>query len=153
MKQALGTLALMSLFAFVGLTGPSGVQEASAATDIAVTYFSSSTSRVVVSSGLASGLGATRIDHWAYGSTGTAGLIAPGRISLQWQNLDDADEIYCSPDPKVSTNTASNLIGFKYAAGVFASEGLTPKGAYYCKAADAAGAAGVIIVQKQVGRN
>lgn len=143
MKQALGTLALMSLFAFIGLTGP--VVEVQAATDVNVVYGSSWTSRVLVSTTTAS-----RIDNWIDGKSSSITVIS-NRIGIQFQNLDSADNIWCSNSPSVSADVSNVNVGFRYASYVFGSEGLTSKLQYWCVCDDAAGAAGCVMSVRQIG--
>lgn len=151
MKSASFAVLLNLLFAAVGLLGNSA-QPAEASTDVMLVYGSTLTSRVVVTTGAV----ATRIDNW---SNGVSGKVLANRAYLQWQNLDAAAEIYCiNNNSSVSTITANANIGFKYTAGTFASEGLaagtTPAGqqTMWCRAADAGGASGVVIVTRQVSR-
>ena len=142
MKELIDTLALMSLFAFVGLT--SAVPEVRASTDVNAVFYSTMTSRVIVTTGTA-----IRVDNW---HRGVQGSIVSGRINLFFQNLDSADDIFCDTNILVSTFPTSVNQGFKYGTGVFGSEGLTTQGSLYCQCADAGGAAACVMATRQSGR-
>ena len=150
MKELILTVGFYAVLAVFGLFGPK-MPMAEASTDVNLTYIATMTSRVVIASGLASGAAsATRIDNWNATSSPT---ILTDRAGINFQNLDADDEIYCLNSSLVSTDTANANIGFKYTAGAFGSEGIFPTVQYWCKASDAAGAAGVVIVVRQYKRS
>lgn len=147
MKSASFAVCLNLLFAAVGLLGNS-VQDAAASADVNLVYLSTITSRVVVTTGTS-----IRIDNWM---NGTQGTVLRNRSTVQWQNLDSSDDIFClNNNSSVSTDTANANVGFKYTPGTFATEGIAagvPQQTIWCRAVDSAGAAGVVIVVRQVSR-
>ena len=112
MRSLVATFVGMVLFAAVGLLGPR-VEPAVASTDVNLTYISTLTARVVVSSG-----SAVRIDAWNGASSPTVLL---DRAGINFQNQDATNAIYCLHSSAVSTDTANANIGFKYTAGTFGS--------------------------------
>jgi len=151
MKKLLLTLALMVL-------GSS----AFAATDVNVVISSAIPSRVVVTSGTATGAGATRVDNWNRGNqcTTTHCLMA-SRVSVCLQNMDTADDIFCGWTSSVSSDTATSPQGSPGTQETGTKVG--PTELYctdanrdlqvHCKAEDDAGAAGVLIKVDQLGKS
>lgn len=143
MRDILATFGLMALLALVGLSGR-GVPQAQASTDVNVVYLSTYTSRVVVTTGTA-----IRIDNW---DAGSQGFVKSDRIAVQYQNLDKNWDIWCSGDSSVSTDTTKAAVGFRWSYRDFISDGASALSQTWCKADDGAGAAGVVIVVRQLQR-
>lgn len=156
MKKNLEAILALGVVAMIGLVGMIYPRGAQGFMDVNVVITTSMPSRVVVASATSTGTDAlpTRVDNWNLGLQGTvSGNLLAGRVGLCCQNLDAADEVYCNVGASVSTNTAKTTIGKKVVAGDLYCADVDRTLKVSCAAADAAGAAGVVMACEQVGRN
>lgn len=156
MKKNLDAILGLGVVAMIGMVGMIFPRGAVGFMDVNVVITTSMPSRVVVASATSTGSDAlpTRVDNWNLGVQATASTsLLAGRVGLCCQNLDSADDVYCNVGTAVSTNTAKSTVGKKVIAGDLYCADVDRTLRVSCAAADAAGAAGVVMACEQVGRN
>lgn len=161
MKKAIDAIVSLGFIVLIGLVGLLDMGHtdlAYAATDVNVVISSAIPSRVIVASGTSTGGGATRVDNWDRGvQCTTAYCLQPLRVSICCQNLDSADDAYFGWTASVSTDTAQSATssleaGWKVATGDVICKDADRGLALWAKAADSAGAAGVLLSCEQLGK-
>lgn len=135
---------MKKILLMVGALLPFCIADAYAATEVYVHISSAAWGRVVVTSG-----SAVRVDQADYLATGSTRTL-PNRHAILMENQDSSDDAYCAWSSAVSTDSTNSALGRTISADEDHAVSMDTVLQYHCKAADSAGAAGVIFHVQQV---